>query len=293
MRQNVDGELCTFAYGEIVAGNVDPIEKKPFYHFLPGSYAYSIATAGCNFTCGFCQNWAISQRSEKNQKIPGRSFTPSGIVAEAIKSDCMSIAYTYTEPTIFFEYAYDIARIAKKKGLSNVFVTNGYMTEEATNMILPHLDASNVDLKFFSDKSYRSVCRGSLQPVLDHIRMLKEAGVWVEVTTLIVPGMNDSKAELKGIAGFLAGLDVNIPWHLSRFHPDHRITYIAPTPVETMLLGKEIGLEEGLRYVYLGNVQPSGDTVCPGCRTKVVRTPDFLETGRCLMCGSEIAGVWK
>jgi len=185
VRQNLDGELFTHAYGEIIAGHVDPIEKKPFYHFLPGSHSYSIATIGCNFKCEFCQNWTISQQSVKNAGASGHTLSPAEVVSEAIKNDCMSIAYTYTEPTVFFEYALDISKIARGKGLSNAFVTNGYMSPEAIKMISPYLDAANVDLKFFNDSSYRKICGGSLQPVLDSIKNLRKHDIWIEVTTLI------------------------------------------------------------------------------------------------------------
>jgi len=293
MRQNIKGELFTYAYGEIIAGHVDPIEKKPFYHFLPGSYAYSIATIGCNFKCEFCQNWTISQRSVKNAGPSGHNLSPTDVVAEAIKKDCMSIAYTYTEPTIFFEYAYDISKIAKGKGLSNAFVTNGYMTPEAIDMISPYLDAANVDLKFFKESSYREICGGSLQPVLDSIRNLKESGVWVEITTLLIPGINDSEKELRKITSFIADLDEGIPWHISRFHPDHKMNTVKPTPVETMMAAKQMGDDAGLKYVYLGNVYPSGDTICPGCKTVVDKTPDFIEISKCLKCGTLIKGAWR
>ncbi len=293
MRQNIEGELFTYAYGEIVAGHVDPIEKKPFYHFLPDSYTYSIATAGCNFKCKFCQNSTISQQSAKKTGASGHALSPADAVAEAIRNDCMSIAYTYTEPTVFFEYAYDISKIARSKGLSNVFVTNGYMTPEAIDTISPYLDAANVDLKFFDDNSYRDICGGRLQPVLDSIRKLKESGIWVEVTTLVIPGLNDSEEELNKIASFLADLDTGIPWHISRFHPDYEMNTVKPTPVETMITAKRIGESMGLKYVYLGNIYPSGDTICSGCKSVVVKTPDFLEMGKCSKCGTVVEGVWR
>ena len=293
MRQNIKGELFTYAYGEIVAGHVDPIEKKPFYHFLPESYAYSIATAGCNFKCKFCQNSTISQQSAKKSGSNGHALSPSDVVAEAIRNDCMSIAYTYTEPTVFFEYAYDISKIARGKGLANVFVTNGYMTPEAIDAISPYLNAANVDLKFFDDNSYRDICAGSLQPVLDSIRKLKESGIWVEVTTLVIPELNDSEEELNKMASFLADLDTGIPWHISRFHPDYEMNTVKPTPVETMITAKRIGERVGLKYVYLGNIYPSGDTICSGCKSVVVKTPDFLEMGKCPKCGTVVEGVWR
>ncbi len=301
MRQNTEGELFTFAYGTVIAGHVDPIEKKPFYHFLPGSRAFSIATIGCNFRCGFCQNWTISQSSKKDGGTEGSPLTPEEAVRRALENDCRSISYTYTEPTIFFEYAYDTARIAREKGLYNNFVTNGYMTKQAVEKIAPYLDAANVDLKFFSDASYREMCKGTLGPVLDSIQNLKKNGVWVEVTTLIIPGKNDSEKELRDIAGFLAKTGRDIPWHISRFHPDYKFTDTPATPADTLKKAGRIGREEGLEYVYLGNVHPCGDTVCPECGAVLIeragfaaaKTRDLSEGGKCGRCGRAIEGVWE
>ncbi|MFH1552024.1 MAG: AmmeMemoRadiSam system radical SAM enzyme [Candidatus Omnitrophota bacterium] len=301
MRQNVKGQLYTHAYGKVIASHVDPIEKKPLYHFLPGTYAYSIATVGCNFRCPFCQNWSISQVAVKNQEAEGYELQPEDVVAEALGNNCSSISYTYTEPTIFFEYAYDTAKLAKDKGLYNNFVTNGYMTKEAITEISPYLDAANIDLKFFKDDSYRRVCKGSLQPVLDSIENMKKAGIWVEVTTLIVPGENDSDEELRGIAAFLAKTGKEIPWHISRFHPDYKYTDFSPTPIETMERAMEIGAEEGLKYVYLGNVSTRAETICPGCGNILIEREGFeanvsrkvFEDGKCTSCGTCIEGVWK
>lgn len=300
VRQNSGGILRTMAYARLVAANVDPIEKKPLYHFLPGSSSFSIATIGCNFKCGFCQNWQISQASVKDGALDaGREVMPERIVQEATRSGCRSISYTYTEPTIFFEYAYDTALPAKKAGLCNVFVTNGYMTRRALETIRPHLDAANVDLKSFSDASYRKTCKGRLQPVLDTIAAMKELGIWIEVTTLVVPGENDSEAELKQIADFLAGIDRDIPWHLSRFHPDFEFQDHQATPIETLKRAREIGREAGLRFIYLGNVPEGTNTYCPECRNLIVERRYMelnklhLQDGRCTSCGTAIAGVWS
>ena len=299
VRQNVAGTLYTYAYAKAIASHVDPIEKKPLYHFLPGTDAYSIATAGCNFRCSFCQNWRISQISERDGGMEGIDLKPEKVVAEALSSGCRSVSYTYTEPTIFFEYAYDTAEIAKEKGLYNTFVTNGFMTKEAIDKIKPYLDAANVDLKFFRDSSYKEVCRGSLQPVLDSIRYMKKVGIWVEVTTLVVPGLNDSEEELRDIAGFLAETDKDIPWHISRFHPDYRYMDSRPTPIETMETAMRIGKEEGLKYIYLGNVLSRGETICPGCGTVLIERGGFsaeisedFDHGTCRKCGTVIEGVW-
>jgi pyruvate formate lyase activating enzyme len=299
VRQNNGGVLQTMAYGNLIAANVDPIEKKPLYHFLPGSSSFSIATIGCNFKCGFCQNWQISQASVKNGDIDaGREVTPERIVQEARRNGCSSISYTYTEPTIFFEYARDTALLAKKAGLSNVFVTNGYMTRRALETIRPHLDAANVDLKSFREEFYQRTCKGRLQPVLDTIASMKELGIWIEVTTLVVPGENDSDAELKQTAEFLAGIDRDIPWHLSRFHPDYEFRDHAATPIETLKRAREIGHQAGLRFIYLGNVPEGTNTHCPQCRETIVERRYMglnklhMQGGRCNSCGAKIAGVW-
>ena len=299
MRQNRDGELYTYAYGSVIANHVDPIEKKPLYHFLPGTTAYSIATIGCNFRCSFCQNWTISQLSARSEDMEGYEMKPEEIVGEAERNGCKSISYTYTEPTVFFEYAYDTARIAKKKGIANTFVTNGYMTKEAIEKIKPYLDAANIDLKFFTDKSYSKICGGKLQPVLDSINNMRDAGIWVEVTTLIVPGENDSEKELRGIAKFLSETGKDIPWHISRFHPDYKYTSSYPTPIETIKKAKEIGQEEGLKYVYIGNVPTHGETICHGCGKVMIDRSGFtaeiledFDQGKCTSCGTLIEGVW-
>lgn len=301
MRKNEAGELYTHAYGNVIASRVDPIEKKPLYHFLPGTYAYSVATIGCNFRCSFCQNWNISQVSARNEDMEGCEMKPEEIVTEAVKRGCRSISYTYTEPTVFFEYALDIARIAAERGISNSFVTNGYMTGEAIEEISPYLDAANVDLKFFNDDSYGRICGARLDPVLRSIENLKNAGVWVEVTTLIVPGENDSEEELRGIAGFLAGVGKDIPWHISRFHPDYKYTSSRSTPVDSIKKASEIGREEGLKYVYMGNVPDAGGTQCPSCGKILIERSGFSAAmdekafmgGKCLFCGEVIEGVWQ
>ncbi len=258
VRKNQDGKLYTLVYGEIIAAHVDPIEKKPLYHFLPGSYSYSIATVGCNFRCSFCQNWQISQASKMGEgwrvKGGGREMQPEDVVREAKKNKCKSISYTYTEPTIFFEYAYDTARLAKEAGLSNVFVTNGYMTLKALEKISPYLDAANIDLKSFREDFYKEMCKAHLEPVLESIKTMKELGIWVEITTLVVTGKNDRDEEFEDIAEFIAGVDPGIPWHISRFHPDFKYLDRAPTPVETLKRAREIGNKTGLEHIHLGNI---------------------------------------
>ncbi len=301
-RQNIDGELFSLVYGELVAANADPIEKKPLYHFLPGTQAYSIATPGCNFRCSFCQNWQISQiRKDKETAISGlaeRYMEPEKIVQNALNFGCKSIAFTYTEPTIFFEYAFDVAKLAKKQGLYNSFVTNGYMTLEALEKINPYLDAANVDLKSFSDSFYKKICKSSLEPVLESIKNMKKLGIWVEVTTLVVPDQNDSTEELNQIADFISSLDSGIPWHISRFHPDYNYNDSSATPVETLKKAYEIGKNHGLKYVYLGNISEDSDTYCPNCGKIVINRGPFnvknnkLKDGKCPFCDTKIEGFF-
>jgi len=298
VRENRDGRLVTLVYGEVVAAHVDPIEKKPLYHFWPGSTALSVATPGCNFRCGFCQNWQISQAPRrKGGGIAGEPFAPEAVVRAALDEGCRSISYTYTEPTIFFEYAFDTARLAKEAGLLNNFVTNGYMTAEALETVRPVLDAANVDLKAFRDETYKKVCGARLEPVLETIRGMRAMGIWVEVTTLIVPGLNDGAEEIGAIARFIASVDPDIPWHISRFHPDFEYTEAPATPLATLRAAAVAGRREGLRYIYVGNVPgESEDTRCRTCGTALIRRRGFtvlanvLVGSRCPKCGTELPG---
>jgi len=300
VRQNKEGSLYSLIYAQAIAANPDPIEKKPLYHFLPGTSSYSIATIGCNFRCGFCQNWQISQASKKNGDIhSGYDLMPEQVVNNAERYGCLSISYTYTEPTIFFEYAYDTSRLAKEAGLKNVFVTNGFMTKQALDTIKPYLDAANIDLKSFSDDYYKKNCKARLQPVLDSIAYMKQLDIWVEVTTLVIPGQNDSDEELNQIAGFIASVDEDIPWHISRFHPDYHFTDNIPTPIDTLRKASEIGKEKGLRYVYLGNVSEGSQTLCHRCNQPLVDRAymgvknNYVRNGRCPSCDTEVSGIWQ
>lgn len=300
VRQNIEGRLYTHVYGKPIAIHVDPIEKKPLYHFLPATFSFSIATIGCNFHCGFCQNWEISQaRTRDGEELDKGEVSPEKIVQDAIKNNCRSISYTYTEPTIFFEYALDIAKIAKEKGLYNIFVTNGYMTKECLQMIKPYLHAANVDLKFFNESSYKKICAASLEPVLNSIRLMHTLGIWVEVTTLVVTGENDSDEELTGIAKFIAGVDKNMPWHISRFHPDYKFTGYNATPESTLKRAQEIGKKAGLTYIYVGNVIGCGnDTYCANCKRLLIKREYFsvlednIKEGKCAYCDTIIPGVF-
>jgi len=299
VRRNEEGTLYTMVYAKAVAVHVDPIEKKPLYHFLPGSASFSIATIGCNFRCLFCQNADISQASKGGGwGYPVQDFPPEEVVAGAKRYMCASISYTYTEPTIFFEYAYDTALLAHQEGIKNIFVTNGYMTKEALEAIEPYLDAANVDLKSFNPQFYRRIVGARLEPVLETIERMHEMGVWVEVTTLIIPGQNDGEEELRGIARFIAGIDVEMPWHISRFVPHYKMRDVPFTPVETIHRAVEIGHEEGLRYIYAGNVpgDPHENSYCPHCGQVVIRrlgyhTHSELKGRACPSCGEELAFI--
>ncbi|MCK9615441.1 MAG: AmmeMemoRadiSam system radical SAM enzyme [Candidatus Omnitrophica bacterium] len=300
VRINKKGTLYSLSYGKVVAANIDPIEKKPLYHFLPGSKSYSIACVGCNFKCGFCQNWQISQaKIAQELNLFEYRLSPQAIVEQTLSNNCPSISYTYTEPTIYFEFAYEVAKLAKEKGLFNIFVTNGYMSKESLEHIKPVLSAANVDLKAFSEDFYRKICQASLKPVLENIILMKKLGLWIEITTLIIPGKNDGKIELKQIAEFIASVDKNIPWHLSRFHPDFEFNKIAVTPSESLLLAYDIAKKSGLKYVYIGNADTDYEnTTCPACgKVLIARKGFFVESknikqGRCEYCKEQIEGIW-
>ena len=298
VRENQNGVLYSLVYGLAIAANVDPIEKKPLFHFLPGTKSFSIASAGCNFRCEFCQNWDISQITKGREgQIIGEELSPEDIVKKALETDCRSIAYTYTEPTIFFEYAYDTAKLVKRKNLANVFVTNGYQTPETIKKMKGIIDAANIDLKSFSEEFYQKICGARLTPVLEAIKLMHKAGIWIEITTLVVPKQNDSEKELTQIAKFIASVDRNIPWHISRFHPDYKMTNSYPTPLETLENAFQIGKNAGLKYVYLGNVitETGENTFCPKCGALAIRRAGYLtevlgvdKEGNCSNCGYDL-----
>lgn len=296
-RENRKGKLFSLVRNRLVAANIDPVEKKPLFHFFPGSRSMSIATAGCNFRCSFCQNHSISQMIKGD--VPGELADPERVVAAALESRCASISYTYTEPVVFFETAFETGVTARRKGLKNIFVTNGYITKEAAQDAKEFLDAANVDLKSFSDETYLKVCGARLRGVLEGIDHLLEAGVWVEITTLVIPGLNDSDAELEDIAAFIASRSVNIPWHISRFHPDHRMLDRPTTPMDSLDRARRAGEAAGLHFIYTGNVPGKGeDTICPKCGRIVIERLGFsvlsaaLENGRCKACGNELPGCF-
>jgi pyruvate formate lyase activating enzyme len=299
VRENRDGTLYSLVYGHTIAHHVDPIEKKPLYHFYPGSRSLSIATPGCNMHCHWCQNAGISQ-VPRDLKFPvGDVMSPEQIVVAAQKSDSSSIAYTYTEPTIFFEYSLDTARLAHDAGIANVYVSNGYMTAEMLDLVHPYLDAANIDLKSFRDPTYRKYAGARLQPVLDNLKRLHDLGVWLEVTTLVIPGINDDFLELKELAEFIVSeLGTDTPWHISRFFPQYKLNNLPPTPPATINQAVELGRAAGLNYIYAGNLGVVGDTLCPGCGVTLIerrgydiRRNRIVKESSCPDCGHRIAGV--
>lgn len=299
VRKNYGGTLITLVWGRSIAANVDPIEKKPLFHFYPGTRAFSIATVGCNLRCAFCQNSDISQYPLETGRITGDDFPPEEVVASAVKSGCRSISYTYTEPTVYLEYALDTAVKAHERGLFNTMISNGYTSTD----IIAHdlkgvIDAANIDLKAFTERFYRKLCSARLAPVLEAIQAYHDAGVWIEVTTLVIPGENDSDAELRDIASFLGSVSPDIPWHISRYYPRYHYDGAPPTPVSTLERAREIGLSEGLHFVYTGNVvgHEGEHTYCPDCGRLIVSRRGFaveksaLQGSRCAHCSRTIPG---
>jgi len=303
VRENIDGKLFALNYGKAIAVNIDPIEKKPFFHFLPGSYSLSIATVGCNLKCANCQNWGISQGSKPDKPILGEDLPPKEVIKIALENNLPSISYTYTEPTIFIEYALDIMKLARKAGLKNNFVSNGFMTEESAKLVIPYLDANNIDIKSFDDKFYRENCGGRLKPVLDTAKLMKKSGVWVEITTLVIPTLSDSEEMFRGIAKFIYNeLGPETPWHISQFCGaiSWKLQHIPDTPVETLEMGYKIRKEIGLKYVYTGNIPglPSENTICPKCGTVDINRMNYIihrhdKNGKCPKCGQDLNLIIK
>lgn len=304
---NKDGVLYSINYGILVAQSTDPIEKKPLFHFLPGSSSYSIASPGCNFRCLGCQNANISQSYRDGayetylEYYKGtRRISPEEVVESALNAHCRSIAYTYTDPSAFFDYSIDVMMLAHKNGLKNVFVTNGYYTEESINMTKGLLDAANIDIKFFSDDSYRRICGGRLEPVLKAVRMFYENGVHLELTTLLIDGYNDASAEIRGIADFIASIDPNLPWHISRFFPLYKMKGGEVTRRENIIEAYNTGKAAGLKYVYAGNVKSDKyeSTYCPSCGRLLIKRDGYnvsennIVSGNCKFCGHKIYGVF-
>jgi pyruvate formate lyase activating enzyme len=303
VRKNIEGKLYALNYGKVVALNIDPVEKKPLYHFLPGTFSLSLATVGCNFRCLYCQNWEISQFFKKSKEIAGEELLPEKIVEIALKSNLPSISYTYTEPTIFLEYALDTMKLAKKAGLKNIFVSDGFMSEEAAKLIIPYLDANNIDIKGFSEDFYQKVCGGRLQPVLDTAKLMKKSGVWVEITTLVIPTLNDDEKTFEGIAKWIYdNLGSETPWHISQFcgQISWKLKHLPDTPVETLEKAIEIGRKVGLKYVYIGNIpgHKAENTFCPKCKELVIERVNYIihrydKEGKCPKCESDLNLILK
>jgi len=303
VRENIRGKLYALNYGKLIACHIDPIEKKPFFHFLPGSKSLSFAAVGCNLRCLNCQNWDISQGFKDQTEVPGEEASPEEIIQSAQKAKLPSISYTYTEPTIFSEYALDTMKVAKKKGLKNVWVSNGFMSPESAELVIPYLDAINIDIKSFSDDFYRDNCGARLQPILDTAKIMKESGVWVEITTLAIPTLSDSEEMFIEIAKFIhTELGLETPWHISQFSGgiSWKLKGLSETPVETLQKAYKIGKEIGLKYVYTGNVPglPSEDTFCPNCNSLVIDRTGYLVTrhdksGKCRKCGEGLDLILK
>ncbi len=301
VRENRGGRLYSLVYGKVIAEKVDPIEKKPLFHVLPGSTTFSIATAGCNFHCLHCQNYTISQ-VDRQSPVNGTPRRPDAIVRSALDSGCRSISYTYTEPTIFYEFALDTAILAEESGLYNIFVTNGYISKEPLARIAPLLKAANIDLKGFTENFYRDIVGARLNELLDSIVEYRKLGIWLEITTLVIPGLNDSDGELKEIADFIVrNLGADTPWHLSRFFPTYRLTDRPGTPVATLRRAVEIGRAAGLQYVYEGNIPEEGgeNSFCPTCKALLIERHGYLvrtnrlTAGGCPECGAAISGIWR
>lgn len=298
VRENIDGKLYALNYGKLIAIHIDPIEKKPFYHFLPASQSLSIATVGCNFSCLNCQNWEISQAFKEAKEIPGEYIPPEKIVKIAIENKVESISYTYTEPTIFLEYALDTMKLAKKAGLKNNFVSNGFMSEESAKLVIPYLDAINIDIKGFTEDFYQKICGGRLEPVLETAKLMKKSGVWVEITTLVIPTLNDDEKTFEGIAKWIfENLGSETPWHVSQFCGaiSWKLQHIPDTSVETLEKAIEIGKKVGLKYVYIGNIpgHKAENTYCPKCGELAINRVNYFvhrydKNGKCPKCGTNL-----
>ncbi|MCK9220647.1 MAG: AmmeMemoRadiSam system radical SAM enzyme [Bacteroidales bacterium] len=294
-----DQKLYTLGYGNPCAVHVDPIEKKPLFHFLPGSFSFSISVAGCNMACLNCQNWEISQQGPLLTR--NVELFPDQVVEEAVKNNCSSIAFTYSEPIAFYEYVRDTARLSKARGIKNLFISNGYINEKPLEDLAGYLDAANIDLKSFSEETYRKLNRGSLQPVLNTLKLLKRCGVWVEITNLLIPGWNDDMQKIREMCNWLASNGFSeTPLHFSRFFPLHKLTGFSITSVKTLEEAHDIAVEAGLQYVYVGNLQgnDSENTYCPSCKRLLVKRQGFqirenhIRGSNCKYCNTRISGVW-
>ncbi len=309
VRENQDGRLYSLVYGQAAALGIDPVEKKPLFHFLPGSFAFSLGTLGCNFSCLNCQNWEISQLGNQKWKRKtysrlfwGEKLTPPQIVNLALQNQCPSIAYTYNEPTVFLEYALETMKLARRAGLKNIWVSNGFMSDKTLDLILPYLDAANIDIKSSEEKFYQQVCGAKLAPVLKNCQRLVKEGVWLEVTTLVIPTLNDKITVLNNIAAFIKEkLGDAVPWHLSAFSPiiSWKLKDLPATPPAIIRKARQEALKRGLKYVYAGNLGLSSDdnTLCPACGQLVFKRQGYAvkrfdKNGHCPKCDQKIAGWW-
>ena len=299
VRVNKGGALFTLAYERVAAANLDPVEKKPLYHFHPGSSTFSFGTMGCNLSCAFCQNYSLSQPPRQGKAVTGERVTPADLVAAAKRNGASSISYTYSEPTVFFELMADTAALAHEAGLGNIMVSNGFSSRACLDALAGLIDAANIDLKAMAPAFYEQVCGAKLAPVLKNLVHIRRLGWWLEVTTLLIPGRNDDDAQLTRLAQFLANeLGVDTPWHISRFHPDFGMRDVPPTPPERLKRAYAIGREAGLRYVYVGNVYDDrrSATLCPSCGAVVLAragmglAASHMHAGACDACGAAIAG---
>ncbi len=299
-RKVYKSKLYTMAFGNPCSVNVDPVEKKPMYHFLPGSRAFSIATAGCNLVCLNCQNWSISQTSP--DKTRNYDLLPEQVIEECISNKCSSIAYTYSEPTTFYEYAFETATLARKAGIKNIIKSNGYINEEPLKKLCSVIDGANIDLKAITESTYLKLSGGKLQPVLNSLKTYKEMGVWLEITNLIVPSWTDNPGEIKKMCNWLADNGFSdTPLHFSRFYPLYKLDQLPPTPVDLLTKAAEIAVEAGLKYVYTGNIPGNemADTKCPSCKKVVVKRQGYrvllnnITGGKCQNCGNKVDGIWS
>jgi pyruvate formate lyase activating enzyme len=302
VRENRDGGFVALSWERVAAVNVDPVEKKPLYHFLPGTRTFSFGTQGCNFRCSFCQNASLSQPPGQGAMPKGQRATPEQLVRAALDSGSRSISYTYSEPTVFFELMLETAKLAHASGLANVLVSNGFQSPQCLEALAPHMNAANIDLKAFTERFYEQQCEARLEPVLRTLKAIRAMGWWLEVTTLVIPGLNDDPGELAEAAAFIRSeLGAETPWHLSKFHPQYRLLDRPATPVETLRRARKAGLEAGLAHVYLGNApdEDEANTHCAGCGARLVTRHGFrlvesrLKEGRCPECDREAAGVWQ
>jgi pyruvate formate lyase activating enzyme len=298
-RMNKDGVLYSLVYGKPCAVHVDPIEKKPFFHFLPGTTAFSIATAGCVLSCKFCQNWQISQA--KPEETDTYDLPPDKVVSQAVFYKCRSVTYTYTEPTVFYEYMYDTAVIARKEGIKNTMHSCGYIKEKPLRALCKYMDAADIDLKAFTEDFYARICSGSLKPVLNALVVLKEENVWLEITNLVIPTLNDDMKDIREMSRWIVkNLGPDVPLHFSRFFPNYRLANLPPTPLETLEGARKAAMDAGLKFVYIGNMRHEGEnTLCPKCKKLIIERIGYfvkqnnVSNGKCKFCSTSIPGRWS